>query len=78
VVGAREHGVAAGRLDGVRYGGRVRRHRHRPDPGLHGAPPDMHDHRLAEDLGKRLVRQARRRKAGRDEDDGIGHGKAAG
>ena len=48
----------------------------RPTPASHGAPPDMHDHRLAGDVGERLAGQPRRRQAGGDEDDRIGHGGA--
>jgi hypothetical protein len=48
----------------------------RSDAGLAGAAPDMHDHRFAEDVGERLLRQPRRLEARRNEDDRIGHGEA--
>ena len=54
--------------------GIVGRHRDSADSRLHGPAPDMDDHRLAGDVGERLAGQARRREAGRDEDDGVGHG----
>ena len=42
---------------------------HRADVRLHRPPPDLHDHRLAADVGERLAGQPRRRHARRDEDD---------
>ena len=41
---------------------------HRADGGRAGAPPDLHDHRHAADLGERLVGQAGRTQARRDHD----------
>ncbi len=46
----------------------------RPEAGLHGAAPDVHDHRLAGDLGQRLVGQPRGGEPGGDDDDGM-HGR---
>ena len=43
-------------------------HDHRPEGRLDGAAPHMDDHRLAGDVGQRLVGQAGRGQAGRDED----------
>ena len=45
---------------------------HGPDIGLDRPPPDVHDHRLAMDVGERLARQAGRGEARRNEDDRMG------
>ena len=58
------------RLDDL---GLVGRDHDRAEPGLHGAAPDMDDHRLAVDVGQRLARQPGRGHAGGDENDGVGH-----
>ena len=71
MVGPRQHGLAARRLDGVDDGGVAARHQHRADGGLDRAPPDMHDHGLAVDVGQRLVGQAGRGQAGGDDDDRL-------
>ena len=39
-----------------------------PDIGLHRAPPDVDDHRLAMDVGERFARQARGGHAGGNND----------
>ena len=45
----------------------------RPDLGFDRAPPDMDDHRLAQDVGERLARQAGRSHARGDENEGMEH-----
>ena len=75
MVGPRQHGAPADRLDRRDDPSIVGRHQHRPDVGFDGAPPDVDDHRLAVDVGERLAGQARRGHAGGDEDDGFGHGR---
>ena len=77
MVGARHHGVAADRLDGLDDPRLVGRDHDGAEAGLHGAAPDMHDHRLALDVGERLAGQPRRGHAGGNEDDGIGHAAGA-
>ena len=69
MIGPRQHRATADRLDRLDDAGVVGRDQHRPDVGLHGAPPDMDDHRLAVDVGERLAGQARRGHAGGDEND---------
>ena len=56
--------AADGLGDDVAVGGDY----HFADGGLHGAAPDMHDHRIAVDVGHRLVRQPRRREPRRQQD----------
>ena len=73
MVGARHHGLAAGAFYGLRDLLAVGRDLDGADPRLAGAPPDMHDHRLAGDRRERLVRQAGRREPLGDEDDGVAH-----
>ena len=65
--------LAPGRLDRLDDARVVGRDENRPDVGFDRAPPDMGDHRLAADVGERLARQAARRHARGDEDDGIDH-----
>ena len=72
VVAAGHHGLAAGGRHGGGDLGRIRCHHHRADLGLRGAAHDAHDHRLAADFRQRLVRQAGRGHAGRNEDQDVG------
>ena len=73
VVQACQHRPAPCRLDGRDDLRRVGRDQNRPDVRLHGAPPDVDDHRLAVNVRERLVRQPGRGHAGWNENDGIGH-----
>ena len=47
VIGPRQHGAPADRLDRRDDRGVIGGDQHRPDIGLDRAPPDMDDHRLA-------------------------------
>ena len=71
VIGIGQHRPPAGDVDGVRDLPLGAGDDHRADVGLDGAPPDMHDHRLAVDVGQRLAGQAGRRHAGGHDDDGT-------
>ena len=51
-----DHGLAAGAADRACDAGIVGRDDDPAEPGLHGATPDMDDHRLAVDVGERLAR----------------------
>jgi hypothetical protein len=73
MVVAGQHGAAAGLLDHVDDARLVGRDGDRADAGFHGAAPDMHDHRLAMDIGQRLAGQARRGHAGGNQDQRVGH-----
>ena len=53
--------------------GRIGGDPHRADIGLQRATPNMHDHRLARDIGKRLPGQPGRGHAGRNQDENIRH-----
>ena len=77
VVGAGHDGLAAGAAD--RLGDPARRSATTTaaDFRLHGAAPHVHDHRLAGDIGERLVRQAGRGHAGGNEND-RGHAQQVG
>ena len=72
VVGPGHDRLAAGAHGSRRRSsGVVGRDHHAADVRLDRAAPDVNDHRLAGDVGERLARQARRRHAGRDENDGA-------
>ena len=64
MIGARHDrlaaGLAHGRHDLLGVGG----HDHPAHLGRHGAAPDVHDHRLAVDVGQRLARQPGRAACG--------------
>ena len=57
VVGARHDRLAAGLANGRNDRFVVGRHDHAAHLGCHGALPHVHDHRLAADVGQRLVGQ---------------------
>ena len=79
MVGAGHHRLAAGQLDGAGDGEVVGGDHHPAETGLDRAAPDMDDHRVAVDVGKRLSRQAGGGHAGGNEDDGaLGHGRNLG
>ena len=71
MVRPRQHGLAAGRPDGIDDRQLAAGHEHRADGGLDRPPPDMHDHGLAVDIGQRLVGQAGRGQAGGNDDDRL-------
>ena len=76
MIGLRQNGAAARRLDRFYDRRIVGGDDNRADVGLHRAPPDMHDHRRAVDVGERLARQPGRAEAGGNEDKGAGHAEA--
>jgi len=72
VVGPRHDDAAADRFDRLDDGQIVRGHQHGPHIRLDRPAPDVHDHRLAMNVGQRLARQAARGEARRNEDDRMG------
>ncbi len=69
MIGIGQDRLATGRLDrrdDFRFAGGDE---NRPDIRLHGATPDLHNHRQAMNVGEWLVRQPGRSQPGRDEDD---------
>ena len=72
VVGPRHDGAAADRFDRLDDRQIVRGHQHGPHIRLDRPAPDVHDHRLAMNVGQRLARQAARGEARRNEDDRMG------
>ncbi len=73
MIGPRHDRTAAGLIHSRGNFGRVGGDHHRADCGLLRAAHDMHDHRLAGDIGERLARQPGRGHAGGNEDQDIGH-----
>ena len=73
VIGPRHQGLTAGEQDRVAHRLGVGGNHHRPAIGLDRAAPDMHDHRLAGDIGERLVGEPGRFQSCRDDDKAVGH-----
>ena len=73
MIGSRHHRAAAGFIHNRGDLRRVGRDHHRAEFGGLRAAQDMHDHRLAGDIGKRFARQPACGHAGGNEDKNIGH-----
>ena len=73
----RQHGAAAGFIHNRGDLGGVGGDHHRAKLGRQRAAQDMHDHRLAGDIGERFAREPGRRHAGGNEDKDISHRKPA-
>ena len=73
MIGSRQHGAAAGFIHNRGDFGGVGGDHNRADRGGLRAAHDMHDHRLAADVGERLAREPGRGHAGGNEDENVGH-----
>jgi hypothetical protein len=73
MIGAGDDGLSACRLDGVRDLLRIGRDDHLAGVGLDRPASDMHDHRLAGDVGEGLARQPRCADSRRNDDQRSCH-----
>ena len=64
MIGARHHGAAAGLLHAAAIASESVATTTGPMPAACGAAQDMHDHRLARDIGERLAGQPASRPCG--------------
>ena len=73
MIGPSQHRSPAGFIHNAHHFRRVGGDHHRSDLGGLRAAQNMHDHRLAGDIGEGLARQPGRGHAGGNEDEDISH-----